>query len=68
MVQKNLRRRVEGRAGDRKVISICNKIADSFMPRLGNLLFHFINNIILRVIRIFSSHVHLPTLSPINQK
>ena len=39
MVQKDLRRRAEGAAGDRKVISICNKTADSFMPRLGNLLF-----------------------------
>ena len=39
MVQKDLRRRAEGAAGNRKVISICNKTADSFMPRLGNLLF-----------------------------
>lgn len=39
MVQKDLRCRAEGAAGDRKVISICNKTADSFMPRLGNLLF-----------------------------
>lgn len=39
MVQKDLRRRAEGTAGNRKVISICNKTADSFMPRLGNLLF-----------------------------
>lgn len=39
MVQKDLRRRAEGATGDRKVISICNKTADSFMPRLGNLLF-----------------------------
>ena len=39
MVQKDFRRRAEGTAGDRKVISICNKTADSFMPRLGNLLF-----------------------------
>ena len=33
MVQKDLRRRAEGRAGDRKIISICNKTADSFMRK-----------------------------------
>ena len=54
MVQKDLRRRAEGRAGDRKVISICNKTVDSFMPRLGNLLFHFISNIIFEVYKNFS--------------
>lgn len=47
MVQKDLQRRAEGAAGDRKVISICNKTADSFMPRLGNLLF-LVLSIVLR--------------------